>query len=382
MCVRTRYRYYTYNMTEDEYILLYEKCFSGTCTQEEQLLLQEYKDYFSLNTEWDNQIGDQEDIMERMYFQLKKSILKENNTKWRKLFLAAACLLIISVGCIFYVQNLNQFVLEDVTVTKIVPGSKKATLLLSDGSQIILDEYEDGAVVMQDDFIVGKKEKGGLVYNDLDQFKNEILQYNTIVVPRGGEYRLILADGSKVWLNSGSSLKYPVNFKTADRIVELTGEAYFEVAKNKGSSFIVRVKETEVEVLGTYFNVNSYNEDEVITLIEGAVKLKNGVESLLLKPGQSGVVKSGKIRAEDADIESVTSWKNGYFIFRDESLKSIMDKVSRWYDIDVEFRGGVENKEFYAKTARYTDFLEMLKNIELTGTVRFKIEGRRVIIMP
>ena len=369
-------------MTEDEYILLYEKCFSGTCTQEEQLLLQEYKDYFSLNTEWDNQIGDQEDIMERMYFQLKKSILKENNTKWRKLFLAAACLLIISVGCIFYVQNLNQFVLEDVTVAKIVPGSKKATLLLSDGSQIILDEYEDGAVVMQDDFIVGKKEKGGLVYNDLDQFKNEILQYNTIVVPRGGEYRLILADGSKVWLNSGSSLKYPVNFKTADRIVELTGEAYFEVAKNKGSSFIVRVKETEVEVLGTYFNVNSYNEDEVITLIEGAVKLKNGVESLLLKPGQSGVVKSGKIRAEDADIESVTSWKNGYFIFRDESLKSIMDKVSRWYDIDVEFRGGVENKEFYAKTARYTDFLEMLKNIELTGTVRFKIEGRRVIIMP
>ena len=97
MCVRTRYRYYTYNMTEDEYILLYEKCFSGTCTQEEQLLLQEYKDYFSLNTEWDNQIGDQEGIMERMYFQLKKSILKENNTKWRKLFLAAACLLIISV---------------------------------------------------------------------------------------------------------------------------------------------------------------------------------------------------------------------------------------------------------------------------------------------
>jgi ferric-dicitrate binding protein FerR (iron transport regulator) len=218
---------------------------------------------------------------------------------------------------------------------------------------------------------------------------SEQVEYNTLSNPRGSKViSLVLADGSKVWLNAASTLKYPTAFVGNERKVDITGEAYFEVAHNAGMPFIVSKGETSVRVLGTHFNVNSYDDETSlnITLLEGSVKVIKGNESVLILPGQQAEVsndiatpKSIKILA--ADVDDVLAWKNGLFSYKGAGIETIMRQVSRWYNVDVVFQKQVKEK-FYAQVSRNTDVSNLLRMLEATKAVHFKIEGKTITVIP
>ncbi|SMC64502.1 FecR family protein [Pedobacter africanus] len=267
----------------------------------------------------------------------------------------------------------------------VAPGGNKAVLTLADGSEISLDDAVKGKVASQGGIVIRKTAEGKLVYDVLkqDQLSAAAPRYNTIATPRGGQYQLNLPDGTKVWLNAATSLRFPASFAgLADRKVELSGEAYFEVAKNKTHPFIVKTSGQEVLVLGTHFNVEAYpgGSADKTTLMEGSIKLKYNAKDYLLKPGQQAVLAAGA-NIETADTEAVMAWKNGNFIFVDSNIKSIMEVLQRWYDIDVAYEDSVNQVGFNAEISRERSLIQVLAALEKSGNVKFKIEGRRVTVM-
>lgn len=381
-------------MTKEEYILLYERCASGQCTDEEIKLLASYDDEFYLdNAEWDVSIhGNETDVADQMYSQLYAQMHQRPTRRLSYIYrytAAAVLFLVLSTGLYIYQNNSNKQTLTDQKVagnTDIAPGGKKAVLTLQDGSRMVLDQSTNGVVSIQGNIVITKRNTGKVIYDSYNLPENPSDQenYNSINIPRGGEYELRLPDGTKVWLNSESSLKFPAVFSGRDRKVELTGEAYFEVAENKLVPFKVYANGTEIEVLGTHFNVNAYRKSGVITsLLEGSVRLKTPGNKSLLVPGEQGVTTTdGKISVSKVNVLDAIAWKNGYFIYQDDSIYKIMEQAARWYDVEVEYVGDdVKGQTFYGKGDRYGNISELLKNIELTGTVQFKIEGRRVIVM-
>jgi transmembrane sensor len=268
---------------------------------------------------------------------------------------------------------------------KIVPGSNKAILTLADGSKINLDNSGKGTITHQGLATVNKSNNGQLIYKIGGKVQPAAMLYNTATTPRGGQYQLILSDGTKVWLNAASSIKFPVAFSGSERHVELTGEAYFEVAKNKKMPFSIAVKGSSIEVLGTHFNVAAYDDDKhmVTTLLAGSVKLKKGNAEALLQPGQKAVLADGQTAYEvsEANTDEAVAWKNGYFVFDNENIQSIMKKISRWYDVDVSYNGAVTDQNFGGTVSRFSNVTELLKMLELTGTIHFKIEGRMITVM-
>lgn len=209
--------------------------------------------------------------------------------------------------------------------------------------------------------------------------------YNTVSTPKGGEYQLTLPDGTKVWLNSMSTLKFPVVFAGNERKVELTGEAYFEVAKDKTKPFFVQAKDTKVQVLGTHFNISAFADETEVrtTLLEGSVKVDRGMKTIVLVPGQEASASDSKVgfTVREADLEKVMAWKNGYFVFRDEPLESLMKRISRWYNIEVDYKGDMGSNTFGGKFSKNSTLSELLRSLELTGTVKFKTQERRVTVM-
>nr|WP_068892317.1 FecR family protein [Pedobacter panaciterrae] len=379
-------------MTKEQYVLLYEKYISGKCNEEEKRLFEQYSDEFSLdNAQWDeDNLGDEKQAVARMYKRFHDQINYQASWFNRHKFLAAAAILII-LGIGIYL-SINQLVKINTSPTDLVvqknsihPGGKKAILTLQDGSQIILDNSKDGIVANQASTVITKTKNGQIVYNSSHSGSPDLksVPYNSVTTPRGGEYQLSLPDNTKVWLNAESTIRFPAVFFGKERKVELSGEAYFEVTPNKEMPFKVIVDNTEVEVLGTHFNINGYKDktDVNTTLLEGAVKLKNNKREEVLKPGQSGISSASGIKVKQVNVEDAVAWKNGYFVFQDEDIYSIMAKASRWYDVDVEFRGNMKGKSFFGKVNRYDNIRELLKNMELTKEVQFKIEGRRVIVM-
>lgn len=267
------------------------------------------------------------------------------------------------------------------------PGKNSAILTLEDGSVIVLDTAGDGEVTTQYGYTIRKLADGKLVYDlsglDVDKLK---AGYNTVTTPKGGEYQLVLADGTKVWLNAMSSLKFPTAFSDKKRRVELTGEGYFEVAEDKNKPFLVNAKDVEVEVLGTHFNISAFADEESIktTLLEGSVRIKRGTQTGILKPGQEATAFDGKTGfvVQGADIDWTMAWKNGYFIFKDEPIESLMARISRWYNVDVAYEGRPKkDNTFGGKFSRHSNLSELLNSLELTGTIKFKTEGRRVTVM-
>lgn len=265
------------------------------------------------------------------------------------------------------------------------PGSNKAVLTLADGSTISLDDVANGKIARQSGIVIRKTANGQLVYDAANQNKANAAatQYNTISTPRGGQYRLNLPDGTKVWLNAASKLKFPSSFvQLKDRKVELSGEAYFEVTKDKKRPFIVSASNQEVEVLGTHFNVNAYPGAAVdkTTLLEGSIKLRKNTKDYLLKPGQQAVA-GAAVRIAEVDTEEAVAWKNGNFIFIDDNIKTVMDMLQRWYDIEVVYEGAVSAVGFNAEISRERSLIQVLTALEKSGNVRFKIDGRRVTVM-
>lgn len=299
---------------------------------------------------------------------------------------AAAVMVLFAVGLLFNKTSGIKQVLVHRAAKDIAPGKDAAVLTLADGRKIILNKSANGELANQAGIRITKAADGKLIYdigNAHTTAANASALYNTISTPRGGQYQVNLPDGSQVWLNSASSIKFPMSFTTVGkRMVRLTGEAYFEVAKDKKRPFIVTTDRQSIEVLGTHFNVSSYVDDGFTktTLLEGAVKITAGIHSSVLKPGQQADV-SESISVSNVDTEIAVAWKNGYFHFDDERLESVMKKISRWYDLDVEYKDpSLKNELFAAYSTRFANVSKLLKLMNQVGDMSFELDGRRILI--
>ncbi|MNK04877.1 fec operon regulator FecR [compost metagenome] len=315
---------------------------------------------------------------------------------WLRIAITAAALATIVFGLWFYSGNnaINRNA-QIVTKNDIAPGKSIATLTLADGKSITLSEEKIGV-------IIGSK----LEYNDgsrleIDQkddgsvgaVSSVTQQTLTATTPRGGTYQITLSDGTKVWLNADSKITFPSKFIKERREVRLEGEAYFEVTKSKSAPFIVECKGQEVEVLGTHFNINAYRDESSIktSLLEGSVLVtrhsptKMGAlsaeDGVVLKPGEQANLKSSGISVSSVNVEDVVAWKDGNFVFNDEDFESIMRKVSRWYDMEIYYQDKPQKPSSLGIISRSKNLSTLLKVLELSGNVHFKVEGRRIIVM-
>jgi len=313
----------------------------------------------------------------------------KTHTLWPRIAAAASIVLAISFGgyFLFHTKQEVSYFKND-----IAPGHNQATLTLANGQKIILTKGMSGKLAQQGNTVVGVNGQNTITYTAGVADANAPVAYNTLSTAIGEQspYPLVLADGTKVWLDAESSISFPVAFNGKDRVVKVSGEAYFEVAHDDAHPFKVTVKDQTVEDIGTHFNISSYDDEKAITttLIEGAVKVsvpdsglpaeKTGV---LLKPGQQAVLKNNSFNVSTADVEESIAWKNGYFRFNNENIQSVMLKLSRWYNIDVKYEGTVTEEKFYATSFRYRNISEVLTMLQKTQGVHFKVEGRRVTVM-
>ena len=382
-------------MNREEYNSLYEKYLAGKCSVKEQVKLENYQDSFKLKEQqWDvTTMGNSEEIKQSIQENLNYSIQEHSKNRIFKIRVwqsAAAAILILLTAGIYYYQNSPEPVIVKTETPRfrndVAPGNNKAILTLDDGSKIDLDDAKTGILASESNIDIKKTGDGQLEYTAGAQ-NVKTVKYNILSTPMGGEYQLVLPDGSKVWLNSGSTLRFPTAFIGSERIVELKGEAYFDIAKNPKMPFLVRTNNAmDIKVLGTQFNVMAYDDEKNIntTLVEGSVEVLKGSEKTNLKPGQEAILNrgSGNIKVAQADLEQAIAWKNGYFIFYNENIESIMRKVSRWYNVDIVYQGNLNNKDFVGTISRNKNVSELLKMLELTGAIHFSIDGRRITVMP
>lgn len=317
-----------------------------------------------------------------------------NRYRRLKRIAAVAAILLLTLGLALYVQwQQPQPIPRELVNTVIVPGGNKATLRLTDGTVISLNEEQSGIIVRGNSayYVDGTAVLSGEALNK----EPEVIRHLALSTPVGGQYQITLSDGTKVWLNASSTLTYPNTFsQSQERLVELSGEAYFEVVPDEKKPFKVKSKGQTVAVLGTEFNINAYDDEPAIktTLLTGkvAITLPSG-ETRNLIPDQQSLVKidDSQIYVRKVDGPDMIDWKNGDFVFNNESIEGIMRKISRWYDVDVEFRGKISAVNFGGVISRTKNITEVLQLLELTGTVHFKFEetknigkGRRIVVMP
>jgi len=319
--------------------------------------------------------------------------------KFRRLanLLSIAATLLIFCGITFYLMKENTYP-KDVIMTDIAPGGNQAYLTLSDGTKIALSDTTSGRIAEQQGVQITNEGTGTLVYsmnfNATDpntlSFPSNAYDYNTIETPRGGQYQIILPDGSTAWLNASSSITFPVQFSSSERKVKVTGEVYFDIAtqyqntdQKKRTPFLVETSKQTIEVLGTQFNVNDYQNDQMeVTLVTGRVKLvsKGTNKDVFLSPGQQAHVRN-QINVIQADMEEALAWKNGDFIFKNEKLETILEQVSRWYDIDINCPAHLASLKFSGMVSRKRPLSSILAMLESTGTIKAIREGRRSIVI-
>ncbi|WP_165503504.1 FecR family protein [Pedobacter hiemivivus] len=291
---------------------------------------------------------------------------------WPRLSIAAAvAILVLGVTAYFFNARNSNHQFKIASGNDIAPGRNKATLTLDDGKTILLSEVQKSVII----------DANKLAYNDGTEITSILRTDAVVSTPRGGTYQVTLSDGTKVWLNAESTLKFPSSFDGKEqRKVTLKGEAYFEVAKNKKQPFVVTTDKQEVQVLGTHFNINSY-PDEVstkTTLLEGSVR----VNQTILTPGHESVLTNGIIKVNKVNPNEAIDWKNGEFVCNNEPLNSIMKKISRWYDVEVVYgHPELKNKTFSGSLSRYDHVSGVLNALEQAGTIKFKLEGRQIQVL-
>jgi ferric-dicitrate binding protein FerR (iron transport regulator) len=372
---------------------LIEKYRDNTASEaEKQALLDWYRQTAYQNSEFPE---DEDAVGEFMLARLNREINPNSGgVLYIKKWLIAASVLVFLGAGLLYVMHHESHINNIAAAHKkdILPGGNKAILTLADGSKISLTDVGKGKIARQNGIEVTKTVNGQLVYVIKDKSGSgasasdnpgNIPAYNTITTPKGGQYQVTLPDGSKVWLNSISSIKFPVNFSSLkERRVELTGEAYFEVAHNKALPFRVTTGKQVVEVLGTHFNINAYRDEPntKATLLEGSVKVTDGNNTAILKPGQQAEL-AGNINISEANVDEIVAWKNGYFRFEDKKLEDIMRVIARWYDIKVVFLDeSVKNETYGALSTRFDNISALLNIMQQTGDAKFSIEGSTVRI--
>lgn len=387
-------------MKKSEHIRnLFRKYLKNRITEEE---LKQLLEYFSLDEDkeilavlieqemartpdvpvYDERVSAIADSVERKLFEKKRPVRKLHSFR---LAVAVAAMLILALTFAlnwYFDRNKSP---DNQTVSKVndvLPGGNKAILTLANGEKIDLSTVQNGKLADQAGSVVNKNSKGEIAYTAADN--NAVAKsYNLIQTPNGGEFQLRLPDGTRVWLNAESSLTYPTSFAALkDRQVELTGEAYFEVAHNKLQPFRVKTRTQNVEVLGTHFNIMAYtNESNIITtLLEGSVKIDKGNIYKILKPGQQSLTNED-IKIRDADIDAAVAWKNGRTYFRDADIPTIMRSVSRWYSIEVVYQGEIPHELFTGGISRKSNLSSLLK-ILVSGGIHASIEDHKLIVKP
>ena len=317
----------------------------------------------------------------------------------RRWMMAAAVVLVLGTGFLWYQQQRAKLPVSApllATTHDLAPGTNKATLTLADGTTIDLDAARNGVLGQQGKTRLIKSKDEELVYQpgqdkrvaDSRTSAGNEARYNLLTTPRGGQYQLQLPDGSKVWLNAATSLRYPTSFTGADRVVELKGEAYFEITADAKKPFKVKVlkggapeaEPLQVEVLGTHFNIMDYDEEPAIrtTLLEGLVRVSKGSHNVLVKPGeQARLGSSEELRVMAADTEEAVAWKDGMFRFRDAGIGEVMRQLARWYDVEVVYVNGVPRDRFQGEMYRNVNASKILKVLEASG-VHFTVEGKKI----
>ncbi|GEP95800.1 iron dicitrate transporter FecR [Chitinophaga cymbidii] len=377
---------------------LMERYFNDTCTAEERQEL----------AEWISEAGHDDDLKavvaqtwERFHpadqmpdevsARIQAALFSDEKLRVRSLYrwLAAACVLLLAVGAgLFWLSKSEkpapQVAQHNRYKNEVPAGGNKAVLTLGDGTVINLDSAANGVLTTQGRVRVVKLANGQLSY-ELEGQADGVVLYNTMRTPRGGEYRLSLPDGTIAWLNAASSITYPTAFTGDIRDVKITGEVYFEVAKDAGKPFMVEAGKMKIEVLGTHFNVNAYAAEPMVktTLLEGAVKVSGGGRGDVLQPGQQAqLARNGDMKVvDDVDLEAVMAWKNGYFQFLDADMPAVMRQLENWYDVTVSYEEGfVPRRSFGGGIQRSLPLSKVLTILE-ENNVRFRVEGKNITVL-
>lgn len=360
-------------MDENELAELIDRYRKGLCDEKECRLVES----LYLHT-YDSKSTPDNPAAKNRVWKHWKSNLRTNRAKARAPYLAAAAsVLLIATIAFLYRSGANNRI-DDLAVD-ISAGGNRAILTLADGQMLTLDSSQHGIIMMDDRLLYADS----TLATDLHGASTGIDQaYNEIATPRGGVYQVVLEDGTRVWLNADSKLRFPPTFLSATREVALVGEAYFEVAENKRKPFVIKTNGQEIHVLGTSFNVAAYPDDpsEQTTLVEGNVVVSTPQTTYQLSPGEQAVVNTGEIAVSKVDTSPFVAWKSGFIAFNEETLEHIMRDISRWYDVDVYFEGADKQLRFGGIVSRYAHVSEVLERLELTGQVHFKIEERGIVI--
>jgi len=362
---------------------LFKKYAEGKCTPEETAWVESWY----LNTSFNKTVPGDEEI--EAAFAHGANWFTEPKAPVRRLFYlktaaAAAIIACLSVS-VYFLKFKGNTSPNSVAVVKsdLLPGTNKAILTLGSGKQITLTGAANGKIAVQGTTTINKTSNGQIVYTGPGN-DNLAAIYNTVTTPRGGEYHLTLADGTNVWLNAASSVTYPTTFNGSNRTVQITGEAYFEVAPDKHKPFQVSTEGQTVEVLGTHFNINAYQDEPAMktTLFEGSVKISKGNAHAILKPGQQAIINSNGsavVVTDDFNADQVIAWKNGKFYFNYSDVQNVMRQIGRWYDVDIIYQGKITDKRLSGSFSKYMNASKALSILEYAG-VNFKIEGRKIIV--
>ncbi|WP_293302441.1 FecR family protein [Pedobacter sp. UBA4863] len=312
--------------------------------------------------------------------QHKKATQFMGQYRWLKIA-SAACIFMVLIWANNRYKTARDAKASFIAAQKILPARDQASLRLSNGELVLLDTFKIGTSKIIDDVKIVKTSTGEIIYEAL--VNDDSHGTNELVTPKGGKYTLILPDRTKVWLNAATTLKYPKQFSGDKRIVELSGEAYFEVAKIKDKAFVVKSRAQFVEVLGTHFNFNAYidNEFTTTTLLEGSVKTGNQSYSTIIKPGEKAeYTNNSRVQVSMADVETIMAWKNGDFVFKEKTLDLVMKEVARWYDVEVNFDENVRPQEvkLMGWVSRNKDLSAIIKNLEAATGLTFKVKERRI----
>lgn len=383
-------------MEQAEVNTLIEKYINGTASPaEEKQLLEWYRsaDHRVVEVPVDNE-DEPEQLRTRMLHNLQAHIAGTGTpatvikTKRKNGWLrAAAAVFIILSGVAGYLlwqpgsANKTAATTGKQIINDLPAGGNKAMLTLADGSVIVLDSAANGTVAQQGNTQIIKSDSGQLVYTINSYEAISVPQFNTILTPRGGQYKVVLPDGSVAWLNAASSLRFPTAFTGKERLVELTGEGYFEVKKDASKTFIVSLNEnTTVKVLGTIFNINAYRDEPFIntTLLQGKVNISSGNNQAVLKPGQAAEIATGKtqiIIAANADTEAAIAWKEGFFKLTMADLQTVMRQVARWYDVEIVYKDSIPVGHIVGTVSRNMSLSNVLKLLEVSG-VHCSLNGR------
>ena len=375
-----------------DFLHLVEKYLNGSASAEEIKTIEDYYSHFSNDPEITDSLNKDEisalktTLRQQIDNRIDRAEKRAVPIYRKEYFQWAASILLFLALSLFIANKLrHKQVFPQAQNHDVAPGGNKATLTLADGSKIDLNSSKNGVLTAQPGTHI-VKQSGQLAYQPAagDQRIAQV-SYNILTTPKGGQYQLTLVDGTKVWLNAASSLKFPTVFSGSERIVELTGEAYFEVAHNYKQPFIVKTARQVVQDIGTQFDINSYADEDIVstTLVEGSVKIYDAKGQTMIKPGQQYVLKSDESSEvkNDVDVEEITAWKSGMFQFNNANIKTIMRQIGRWYDVDVEYRGLIPSSTYHGRISRNSNASAVLKILELSG-INFSIEGRKIIVKP